>query len=171
MELKLTAAMDKPEIFTEIQTYLAGLSLGVTDVDAERPWGGFFVIDEAQTADFIAQYFPDLPQDQIGLGGRLSPKILVVAPEKRLSWQLHHRRGELWKNIASPVAFITSDTDEQGPAQQLATDETIQFAAEVRHRLIGLDNWGVVAEIWQHTDSGDPSDENDIVRVSDDFGR
>ncbi|NBC66802.1 MAG: hypothetical protein GVY07_14240 [Bacteroidetes bacterium] len=40
-----------------------------------------------------------------------------------------------------------------------------------RHRLIGLQNWGVVAEIWQHTDSSDPSDEEDIVRLDDDFGR
>jgi hypothetical protein len=40
-----------------------------------------------------------------------------------------------------------------------------------RHRLIGLDQWGVVAEIWQHTDSENPSDESDIVRLQDDFGR
>jgi len=29
----------------------------------------------------------------------------------------------------------------------------------------------VLAEIWQHTDAQNPSDENDIVRVQDDFGR
>jgi mannose-6-phosphate isomerase len=29
----------------------------------------------------------------------------------------------------------------------------------------------MIAEIWQHTDSNHPSDENDIVRVQDDFGR
>ena len=40
----------------------------------------------------------------------------------------------------------------------------------VRHRLIGLDNYAVVAEIWQHTDKV-PSDEDDIIRVQDDFGR
>jgi mannose-6-phosphate isomerase len=28
-----------------------------------------------------------------------------------------------------------------------------------------------VAEIWQHTDAANPSDENDIVRVQDDFSR
>lgn len=31
--------------------------------------------------------------------------------------------------------------------------------------------WGVVAEIWQHTDKDNPSNEDDIVRVQDDFGR
>jgi len=27
------------------------------------------------------------------------------------------------------------------------------------------------AEIWQHTDKNNPSDEDDIIRVQDDFGR
>lgn len=40
-----------------------------------------------------------------------------------------------------------------------------------RHRLVGVDEWGIVAEIWQHTDAAHPSDEDDIVRVQDDFGR
>ena len=40
-----------------------------------------------------------------------------------------------------------------------------------RHRLIGLDDYSVVAEIWQHTDVDHPSDEEDIIRVQDDFGR
>jgi hypothetical protein len=40
-----------------------------------------------------------------------------------------------------------------------------------RHRLIGNIDFGIVAEIWQHTDASNPSDESDIVRVQDDFGR
>ena len=40
-----------------------------------------------------------------------------------------------------------------------------------RHCLIGLDNYSVVAEIWQHTDADHPSDEEDVIRVQDDFGR
>ena len=40
-----------------------------------------------------------------------------------------------------------------------------------RHRLIGLNKTSVVAEIWQHTDATHPSDEDDIIRVQDDFGR
>jgi mannose-6-phosphate isomerase len=34
-----------------------------------------------------------------------------------------------------------------------------------------LETWGVVAEIWQHTDAAAPSDEHDIVRVADDYDR
>jgi quercetin dioxygenase-like cupin family protein len=40
-----------------------------------------------------------------------------------------------------------------------------------RHRLIGLNDWAVLAEIWQHTDPANPSTEEDIVRIQDDFGR
>ena len=40
-----------------------------------------------------------------------------------------------------------------------------------RHRLSGLDSWGIVAEIWQHTDAESPSNEDDIVRLEDDFNR
>jgi hypothetical protein len=34
-----------------------------------------------------------------------------------------------------------------------------------------LDDYAVVAEIWQHTDINNPSDEDDIVRWQDDFER
>jgi mannose-6-phosphate isomerase len=29
----------------------------------------------------------------------------------------------------------------------------------------------MISEIWQHTDAENPSNEDDIVRVQDDFGR
>ena len=34
-----------------------------------------------------------------------------------------------------------------------------------------MDEYAVVAEIWIHTDKDSPSEENDIVRVQDDFDR
>ena len=40
-----------------------------------------------------------------------------------------------------------------------------------RHRLVGPDDWENVAEIWQYTDVENPSDENDFIRVQNDFGR
>ena len=49
--------------------------------------------------------------------------------------------------------------------------EIIHFKAQERHRLVGLDKIGVVAEIWIHTDLNNLSDENDIVRINDDFNR
>ena len=49
--------------------------------------------------------------------------------------------------------------------------DQIKLKQGERHRLIGLDDYCLVAEIWQHTDKKNPSNEEDIVRVQDDFGR
>lgn len=64
-----------------------------------------------------------------------------------------------------------SFTDEQGETEILKTGDIVELAQGERHRLIGLDDYAVIAEIWQHSDSDNPSDEEDIVRVSDDYGR
>ena len=47
----------------------------------------------------------------------------------------------------------------------------LHFDNQERHRLVGLKKIGVVAEIWIHTDLNNLSDENDIVRLSDDYKR
>ena len=64
-----------------------------------------------------------------------------------------------------------SDTNQEGELQELTAGSFIQMDKGKRHRLIGLNSWGIVAEIWQHTDPNNPSDEDDIVRLQDDFGR
>jgi mannose-6-phosphate isomerase len=133
--------------------------------------GCFFVIDENQAAEFATKFFPHLDMESIKITNKLSPKFLVVAPNKRLSWQYHFRRSEIWKVIAGIVGVKTSSTDEQGDIQKLEEGNFIQLDKGERHRLIGLDSWGIVAEIWQHTDPEQPSDEDDIVRLQDDFGR
>jgi hypothetical protein len=55
--------------------------------------------------------------------------------------------------------------------QVVHEQESIELATGERHRLVGLETWGIVAEIWVHTEPSDPSDESDIVRLEDDFGR
>jgi mannose-6-phosphate isomerase-like protein (cupin superfamily) len=95
----------------------------------------------------------------------------MVAPHSRLSWQYHHRRSEIWIVIGGETAVITSDDDHQREQRTLELGSFIRLRQGERHRLIGLDSWGIVAEIWQHTDPQNPSDEDDIVRVQDDFGR
>ncbi|MFW6157234.1 MAG: phosphoheptose isomerase [Balneolaceae bacterium] len=165
------AEEDKENIFDAAEQRIKKKGFRITDQDRARPWGGFFVLDEAQTQSFVQTYFNNIPGDQWDQSARLSPKILVVAPGKRLSWQYHHRRAELWRVIEGPVGIITSDTDEQGSLRKLNTDETVRLDQGERHRLVGLDNWAVLAEIWQHTDRQYPSDEEDIVRLEDDFGR
>ena len=129
------------------------------------------VLDESNANEFISIFFPQLTKDELSISGKLSPKILVVGPNKRLSWQYHHRRAEIWKLIGGTVGVITSDTDEEKEKTYLKIGDIIQLKQGERHRLIGLDDWGIVAEIWRHTDAENPSNEDDIIRIQDDFGR
>lgn len=161
----------KEDVFKEIEVYLAGEGLRVVSQDMSRPWGGFFVLDESQAQDFVGKYFSHLTMEDFAGFPKLSPKILVVAPEKRLSWQYHHRRAEIWKLIHGVAGVVISDTDEETIPIPLGVGQVINLKCGERHRLLGTNGWGIVAEIWQHTDQANPSDEDDIVRVQDDFGR
>jgi len=160
---------------TKAFDYAAGLlkQLGFAIVaeDLSRPWGGFYVIEEAQAADFASAFFPEEDFEALKMLEKLSPKILMVAPNKRLSWQYHHRRAEIWRCVDGEVAVATSHSDEEEEQHVLKVGYKIKLEQGERHRLIGLDGWGIVAEIWQHTDAANPSDEDDIVRLQDDFGR
>lgn len=158
-------------IFKKTQEELDTAGFQIERKDFTRPWGGFFVIEEAQAANFTARYFPDMDNADLIDGRKVSPKILLVAPQKRLSWQYHHRRSEVWRVVEGKVGVVRSDTDEEGKLQEYLAGEVITLAKGERHRLVGLDDWGKIAEIWQHTDPKHPSDEDDIVRLQDDFGR
>ena len=171
MSLNFKTETPKELIFEHIAEYLHLQNIKINKQDNTRPWGGFFVIEENEAEKFINLYFPNFTKEALNISGKLSPKILVIAPEKRLSWQYHHRRAEIWKLIGGTAAVVTSDTDIEKETQYLKIDDVIHLKQDERHRLIGLENWGVVAEIWQHTDVENPSDEDDIVRVQDDFGR
>lgn len=166
----LKASMTRP-IFERVEKQLQVKGYKIAGADLQRPWGGFFLIDEEQAVDFIKDYFPDISAEQTIREGKVSPKILLVAPQKRLSWQYHYRRKERWKVLEGPVAVAQSKSDEQPEPDVFQAGDLIVLAKEERHRLIGLDNWGVVAEIWQHTDPQQPSNEKDIVRLEDDFKR
>ena len=161
----------KNQVFEEIRTWLSGLGLTIVDYDDKRPWGGYFVIDESQSAAFIETFFPHLKPDDFKNFRKLSPKILLVAPRKRLSWQYHLRRSEIWKVAGGSVSVAVSATDDENSAQLYKKGDIVELEKGERHRLIGVDQWGIIAEIWKHTDPDNPSDENDIIRVQDDFGR
>ena len=158
-------------LFSDIAEKLARQGLKVVSKDFDRPWGGFFVIDEVQAQDFANTYFDGLDVSGLRVAGKLSPKILLVKPKARLSWQYHHRRAETWRVVEGPVGIVRSNTDEEGELVSFEAGETVVMEMGERHRLIGLENWGVVAEFWQHTDPEHPSDEDDIVRVQDDYKR
>ncbi len=158
-------------IFKEIENYLSSLKLKVVSKDLNRPWGGFFVIDEQQAQQFAAIFFPGIELSALRIRGKLSSKVLVIEPEKRLSWQYHNRRAEIWRCLSSKVKVVTSFNDEEQEIHTLQAGDEIRLAQGQIHRLVGLKEWGVIAEIWQHTDQDHPSDEEDIIRLQDDFGR
>ena len=161
----------KESIFLKAAEMLQQEGFTTINKDENRPWGGFYVIDEANAAKFVKHYFPEEDLAKLKITEKISPKILLVAPGTRLSWQYHHRRAEIWKCVEGPVAVVTSNDDTERNKSTLKSGDIIRLQQGERHRLIGLQNWGIIAEIWQHTDAENPSDEDDIVRVQDDFGR
>lgn len=172
LESQLSKSGERAEVFAAVAAYLSKEGFGVVSQDFSRPWGGFFVLDESQAQAFSKKYFPDVDFSSLKISGKLSPKILMVEADKRLSWQYHHRRAEIWRLVAGVAGVVTSETDLEGPVHSLQVGEIIRLKQGQRHRLVGRsEGWGMIAEIWQHTDASHPSDENDIVRVQDDFGR
>ena len=158
------------DFFLSVQSKIEGYGFTVADKDFTRPWGGFLVIDESQAQAFSDKFFSGMNVNSLRIEGKLSPKILIVAPEQRLSWQYHHRRAEIWQVFKGEVGIIRSDDDEEGKVVTYSEGAQVKIAQGERHRLIGLRDYGIVAEIWQHTEVT-PSDESDIVRVQDDFNR
>ena len=157
--------------FQEIEKEITSFGFKITSREIERPWGGFLVINESQSQDFANKFFDGLNIDSLKIGGKLSPKILIVNPNSKLSWQYHHRRAEIWRVYKGRVGVSKSMDNNEQPMVILNEKDQIKLKQGERHRLIGLDNFGVVSEIWQHTDRDNPSDEDDIVRLSDDYGR
>ena len=155
----------------EIEDEIKGLGFKIIAKDFERPWGGFLVINEDQSQEFANQFFEGIDIKNLKIGGKLSPKILIVKPNSKLSWQYHNRRAEIWKVFKGEVGISRSFDDNQNPTIKLVKGDQIKLKKGERHRLIGLDDFAVIAEIWQHTDLENPSNENDIIRLSDDYGR
>jgi len=158
-------------LFKTIEKQILSQGLYIASFDFERPWGGFFVIEEEDAQRFSNIYFDGFNIDTLRKAGKLSPKILLVKPQARLSWQYHHRRAETWRVLEGPVGVIRSFDDTQKPMITHHEGDVITLKKGERHRLIGLESWGVVAEFWQHTDAKSPSNEQDIVRLQDDYAR
>jgi mannose-6-phosphate isomerase len=161
----------KEEVFEKVREFAEIKGFTISFKDDTRPWGGFYYISEDQATQFISAFFPHLSPDDFTVFPKLSPKLLIVAPHQRLSWQYHDRRSEIWKIIGGTAGVVISENDQETEVRELSEGTDISLERGVRHRLMGLDDWVIVAEIWQHTDPGNPSDEDDIVRLQDDFGR
>jgi mannose-6-phosphate isomerase len=156
------------ETITKMLCDLDGLNLQ-HDLVSLRPWGGFIVLkrSEENVKRFLQLYFPSYVEKVNYC--QISPKILIVAPQQRLSLQSHNRRREFWKIIRGPVSAIYNSSLE---LSEFHTGDEVFIDVSQPHRLIGGTEYcGLVAEFWEHTDPANPSSEEDIVRLEDDYNR
>lgn len=162
------------DVNAEVARILEASGYTIELFDYDRPWGGFNQLANDDADRFVEEFFPGLSPKEARLGNsnsELSPKILTVSPGQRLSWQYHDRRAERWAYVTDG-AYYKSVTDEQGEAHSAEAGEVVQFAKSERHRLVGaVGHYTLVAEIWQHTDPSNLSNEDDIVRLADDYKR
>jgi len=107
-----------------------------------RPWGSYTVLYSS-------------PETQV--------KILRVSPGGRLSYQTHEKRSEYWV-IVKGEGTVTLDGIE---ALALAGDAYV-IEQGVAHR---IENTGTEDLIFTETQLGLYFGEDDIVRLSDDYGR
>ena len=156
--------------YKNIEDELNNLGFQIVDSNFEKPWGAYFCIDEKQIQEFSDKFFNGIIVDSLKIENKLSPKILIVKPNMRLSWQYHNRRAEIWQVYKGQVGVVQSDTDIENELKNYMPADQIKLRQGERHRLVGLSDYGVVAEIWQHTDEV-PSNEDDIIRIQDDFNR
>ena len=163
--------ISKQQAIEKIEDWLKSLNLEISIKDLERPWGAFWHIKPEKINLFLSLFFPKI-KEETKLD--ISPKILLVSPKERLSWQYHLRRNEIWK-ILNPVGILLNGTDDIPSQEQIEIKnqgEISKIPAKKRHRAMGLENsFGLIAEIWEHLNSESPSNEKDVIRVQDDYGR
>lgn len=113
-----------------------------TPARVHRPWGWY------QTMD---------------LGERFRVKRLVVLPGKKLSLQKHHHRSEHWVCVRGTAEVVRDDE-----TIIVRENESIYLPLGCMHR---LSNPGRIPVEIVEVQTGAYLEEDDIVRVEDDFGR
>ncbi len=108
----------------------------------ERPWGYYEVVDA---------------------GDDFRVKRICVSPGKRLSYQRHFRRTEHWY-VVSGSGVVTLDDDEH----PVTTGSSLDVAVRSAHRIA---NVGEDDLVFIEVQTGSYFGEDDIERLSDDFGR
>ncbi|MGD9671873.1 MAG: phosphomannose isomerase type II C-terminal cupin domain [Candidatus Nitrosocosmicus sp.] len=88
-------------------------------------------------------------------------KLIYVNPHSRLSLQYHLNRREFWKIIKG-----SADVEIEDKKQTLQQGDNIEIPLGAKHRIKGLTEGCVILEI-----SYGEFDENDIIRIEDDYRR
>jgi len=134
----------------------------------DKPWGGYLEIHNDSLMIFLKSYFTyDL--DLIKTN-EISAKILIIKKDKQFSWQYHLKRSEIWKVIKGSIGVSRSQSDLEGEMQKFEIESIIRIKEKERHRAKGLLDFNIIAELWLHS-QGEKSDEEDIIRLADDYNR
>ncbi|MBI4213528.1 MAG: phosphomannose isomerase type II C-terminal cupin domain [Chloroflexi bacterium] len=108
----------------------------------ERPWGRYLSVDN---------------------GDGYQVKRIEVLPGQRLSYQTHRHRAEHWF-LVQGHGVVTLE----GVEVPLAPGESIDVPLGAAHRMT---NSGAGLLVFIEVQRGDYLGEDDIVRLSDDYGR
>ena len=103
--------------------------------------------------------------ESLSRGLRYQVKRLIVKPGQRLSKQYHYHRKEIWL-VTEGVAF----TEVDGFNRYLYPGESIKIALGDVHRLSNEEDTDLVIIETQYSPNN-VLEEEDIVRVEDDYGR
>jgi mannose-6-phosphate isomerase-like protein (cupin superfamily) len=169
----MNAGEIKEWLFERAKAEARGFGLEVLEERScsARPWGAYLRFSEKCLPAFYKAYWKGVDVPTVTPGQRLDPKILVVAPGARLSLQYHGRRGEHWRVLDGPVKVFVGPDGTSLREVIASPGDVLRIPCGAWHRLEGMTGWGKLAEIWESTDMANPSDEDDIVRVKDDYGR
>lgn len=114
----------------------------MSDLKEIRPWGQFEVILDTQN---------------------LKVKTITVNPGQRLSYQFHNKRSEHWFVVSGIGTFTIGDEESK-----YAPGTTVFIPIGKPHRMANYEHDPlIVLEVQTGTYFG----EDDIVRISDDYGR
>lgn len=120
----------------------AGRPEAVEHARVYRPWGWYQTIDQ---------------------GPRFRVKRIQVDPGKQLSLQMHHHRSEHW-TVVTGAAEVTLGEE----VTMVNENESVYVPVGTVHRLA---NPGKIAVALIEVQTGAYLEEDDIVRLDDDFGR
>ncbi len=112
-----------------------------TSTTSDRPWGSF---------------------ERLTLNETSTVKVIVIAPDSRLSLQRHRNRSELWQILDGPVDVEVDDRTWSAPA-----GEQVWVPQGATHR---MGNSGAASARVLEVAFG-TFDEDDIERLADDYAR
>ena len=108
----------------------------------DRPWGCFEILHQEE---------------------KCKVKKIIVNPGERLSYQYHHKRGEVWTVVAGKATMTLDDV-----VKHYYYGETILIPQGTKHR---VENKGQDDLVFIEVQHGSYFGEDDIVRIEDDYNR